>query len=150
SGFPNAPRPASGPPPKGQESGVRSQESGKKDGAQPAKPPEKAHLIVTTHGPFIYDLTRDFAQFDIPAPDPGRGPALPEQVVVQRLHDAENQLDQLLCEHHELQFRKKEAAAGSDGRPAAARPAAPRGGPADHASLQVETAHATGHTVVLT
>jgi lipopolysaccharide export system protein LptA len=126
-------------------------DKGKKAATAPV--PEKAQLVIMTPGPFYYDLQKDFAQFDIPAQRKGQ---FPEQVVVTRVNptppgaDSPPKLDHLICEHLELQFRKKEAEAPPPRLPGE-RPATKPNAPADRSgSLQVETAHATGRSVVLT
>lgn len=75
------------------------------------KPPEKAQVVITTHGPFRYAVspdnaaTPDRAFFHIPE----RRGALRERVTVTRLAGPAGQekRDQLFCDHLELTFRRK-------------------------------------------
>jgi hypothetical protein len=107
--------------------------------------PEKAHIIIKTQGPFNHDLIKNLARFDIPRVNPAS--RVPEFVIVQRVIDSVGKFDQLVCDHLEIQFRKKEEQAP------AKSPAKPRGAKQENSSssmnLQIETAHATGGTVVL-
>src|SRR5262249_46603199 len=69
---------------------------------------ERSHVVIRTAGPFHYDLVKDLARFDGP---PGSG-ADGEHVHVLRspFKDTNEQgdlVDQLLCDHLELQFRRK-------------------------------------------
>lgn len=87
-----------------------------KDGADSkGKKNERSHVVIRTQGRFVYDVTKDLATFDSPTVG---GATAPEHVLVLReaLHDAKHpgadperagQLDQLLCDHLELQFRRK-------------------------------------------
>ena len=151
SGFLNSPTPGAKKP------AATAPTAGNKAAGQPE--PEKTQLVIKTHGPFDYDMQKDFARFDIPQAKRGATPALPEQVTVirgnQPLPDrrdpllASPKLDQLVCEHLELQFRKKEAPA-TVARPRGERPKAKKEAPADRSSnLEIETAHATGKQVTL-
>src|SRR5262249_15591152 len=115
--------------------------------------PEKAKLVIKTPGPFFYDLQKDFARFDIPT----KKGQFPEQVLVTRVNppppntDAPPKQDHLICDHLELQFRKKETDASAASRPAADRTAAKQNSPTDRTgNLEVEMAHATGSSVALT
>ena len=103
--------------------------SGGEDGKKPpmvAKPgpPEKTHLHIKTFGPFVYDLIRDKARFD--APTGNRG-ALADRVEVARYEpmrklrpiplktpladkdkaSLQDMPDLLVCDHLDLQFRRK-------------------------------------------
>ncbi len=85
-------------------------------GAPPpgAAPAEKSHVIVRTRGPMHYDLPKEQAQFDIPAPGPGSDPAPTDQVLVMREHKVgpkDVMVDQLTCDSLKLQFRRKAAGA---------------------------------------
>ncbi len=107
--------------------------------------PEKSHVVIKTNGPFHYDLKKDLAWFDSPPPS-GTGGA--EQVLVIREHKAADgkKYDQLLCNHLELQLRKKE-----EDDPKGTRPKAPRD--AGMPDKEIATALATasvGDLVVLT
>jgi hypothetical protein len=105
-----------------------------KPAARPAQsPPEKAKVVITTAGPFSYDVTTDRARFEIPH----RPSNYPENVEVKRLHE-QGKLDQLFCDCLELQFRRK--AAGSPQVPGDDR----------SVSLEIQSAHATGHQVTIT
>jgi hypothetical protein len=102
--------------------------------AQKALPPQKARVFIQTQGPFDYDMRTDFAVFEISKnPNPS-----PNNVVVRRVNEAEGKLEQLVCDRLEIQFRRKNAAAGR--------------APKDDRSvdLEIETAHATGANVTLT
>src|SRR5262245_5777207 len=119
---------------------------------QPAQTAEKAQLVIKTHGPFSYDLLKDFARFDIPSKRPG---LLDEHVVVTRVNTPPGKgmapkLDSLECEHLELQFRKKEAEVSATPPPRGKSSAKPSSQPDQASNLQVETAHATGRSVKLT
>ncbi|HEY1858996.1 MAG TPA: hypothetical protein VGG61_01500 [Gemmataceae bacterium] len=82
-----------------------------------AEPVQKDKVIITTPGPFQYDMTKDFGQFDLPPRDPQQASKYPECVSVVRKHyltpwvGDENEpdflLDQLSCVHLEMQFRRK-------------------------------------------
>ena len=102
SGFlaPSKSAPTSGgtTPPKG-----RGAESG--GSAAPSGQPEKAKVVITTMGQFTYDVAKDHARFDIPV-NPG---AYPETVEVKRLHE-QGKLDQLLCDHLDIQMQRKPSA----------------------------------------
>ncbi len=100
------------------------------------KEPDKAHVVIDTDGPFVYDVPHDLARFDVPRDDPGKPmPLDPPQVLVFREHDLPDgkgrQYDQMICDHLELQFRRKAAA---DRRDASDN----RGG-----DREIESAHAT-------
>jgi hypothetical protein len=93
------------------------------------------HVHIRTSGPFSYNLQKNFARFDIPD-NPKRQFA--EQIDVIRNPELKQQ-DHLVCEHLELQFRRKNA---ETNRP---------GNSEDSAlDLEIETAHATGKEVTLT
>ena len=85
---------------------------GAKDAAGPKKPPDKAQVFISTRGTFTYDVPEDLAKFDGPPIHKG-GAALGRlgQVHVSRLHPGarfdQRKLDQLLCDHLELRFRKR-------------------------------------------
>lgn len=84
-------------------------------GTTPA--PERSHVVVQTNGPFHYDLTRDLAWFDSPAADSKIPPSSPNnQVLVSRQHKVggSEKYDQLLCDHLELQFKRKGAGTAAD------------------------------------
>jgi hypothetical protein len=89
-------------------------------------------LHITTRGPFVYNLTTDRARFDNQAGNPD------SRVNVNRLNETQHLNDQLLCDHLEIQFRRKNtgAARGADS-------SAMEGG------LDMESAHATGREVIL-
>ncbi|MCI0456080.1 MAG: hypothetical protein L0Z62_03750 [Gemmataceae bacterium] len=82
----------------------------------------KSHVVIRTQGRFVYDVTRDLATFESP-PDGGK---TPEQVVVLReaVRDKtspkdpqkDGLLDQLLCDHLELQFRRKKGLENTEAR----------------------------------
>jgi lipopolysaccharide export system protein LptA len=105
--------------------------------AAPAGPvapaePNKAHIVITTHGPFLFDVPKSYARFDI-APTPGGSP---NYVAAVRFHDPEN-TDELNCEHLELQFHPKDGSA-------------PRAVNENRSlDLEIESAHATGKLVDL-
>src|SRR5260370_10626403 len=52
-----------------------------------AEPEPKDKVIITTPGPFNYDMVKNFAQFDIPPVDPLRPSRYPERVQVERCHE---------------------------------------------------------------
>ena len=61
--------------------------------------PEKSHVVITTEGPFVYDMVKDRAQFDISQ----RPSFSPKRVSVTREHEP-GKWDQLDCDRLELQF----------------------------------------------
>jgi len=123
-------------------------------GGNPARPPAagpprpgtpaKDHIWITTAGPFVYDLPRDNARFDIPEK---AGLLAPEWVTVHRNPPtdpvAEDRSDTLECQHLELQFCRKPPERPAGNTP----PPAPDTGPAD--SHQLEWMHASGNKVTL-
>jgi hypothetical protein len=126
-----------------------------KEGDNPAE--EKSHLIIKTQGPFAYDMITDVARFDIPTPHPDTDSKFPEHVEVTRCHDSLGKLDQLICEHLEIHFRRKgkDPASGKPGSVAAeeklATPAE-KTAPGDdrEVQLEIQTVHAIGKEVTLT
>ena len=89
--------------------------AGPEDAAKPkpaaakGEAPEKAHLVVTTSGPFHYDTNKKLATFDR-APGADAGPASSDRDVhVTREHKGGDhpKYDTLQCDHLELQFRDK-------------------------------------------
>jgi lipopolysaccharide export system protein LptA len=103
---------------------------------------DKDRVTITTPGTFRYDMSKDFAQFDLPKQDPQHASNYPESVHVDRRHflskpdenaqeDPPHVDDYLNCDHLEVQFRRKPAttqAAHDDRTP----------------NLEIETIHATG------
>src|SRR5262249_28650959 len=80
--------------------------------AAPAKQADKSQVVIRTNGPFHYDFIRDLAWFDSPPQrraNDGPAPLSPEQVEVTREHQSVKKLDQLTCNHLELQFRRRAA-----------------------------------------
>jgi lipopolysaccharide export system protein LptA len=108
--------------------------------AGPPAAPEKSKVVITTAGPFYYDVNTDHARFEIPH----RASRYPENVQVQREHE-QGKLDQLFCDYLDLQFRHKQAAPGT---PAPTAPAAQ--GEDRSVNLEIQNAHATGTHVTLT
>ena len=115
---------------------------------KPAAAAEKSHLHIVTPGEFSYDMQKEFARFDIPEGYRQHPASLPEQVLVDRGDDKTTLYDHLICEHLELQFRKK-VEGGKEGRSAEGPRARPAAG-TDHSGLEIETAVATGSHVLLT
>jgi lipopolysaccharide export system protein LptA len=116
-----------------------SPENGKTQGApaaKPAPPPEKSHVIITTHGPFTYNVLTDHARFDIPEK---KGGVIPERVLLTRVHEpaSAGRNDVLDCEHLEIQFKRKDTKQG----PPSADPTG---------DLEIQTVHATAEDLVLT
>jgi hypothetical protein len=77
------------------------------------KEPEKSHVYISTYGRFEYDVQRDIAVFSSPPPKPNQ--AYPDQVSVIRTPmqaKGEQIVDQLLCDHLELKFVRKQGATG--------------------------------------
>ncbi len=135
----------------------------------PSKPADavapRSKVIITTYGPFRYDVAKEHAQFDIP---PSSG-ALEEKVMVTRYHpvkmrtllerlleppvtvewQSEDLLDLmarrhpapkqdvLRCDHLELQFHRKSATSQKPGSEDRS------------ADLEIESAHATGKLVTI-
>jgi lipopolysaccharide export system protein LptA len=117
-------------------SGARDADAAKKKEADPAAgqepAPQKSKVVIKTQGPFVYDVARYHAQFDVsdhPSPYPNR-------VAVTRVHELDKS-DELDCERLELQFRPREAEGPKPVR--------------DDRSLdlEIDTAHATGKEVLL-
>lgn len=108
--------------------------------AAPPKPaePAKAKVTIKTQGPFTYDLHTDHATFDI-SHHPG---PVPNHVAVNRTNEVEHKHEQLICEHLELQFRRRAPAAGTGDK---AAPRDERG-----MDLEIEAVDATGADVTLT
>jgi hypothetical protein len=104
----------------------------KKNAATPAA---KVPVVIVTPGPFLYDVQKDLALFNVPA-DPNQ--PSPHDVLVTR-SPKPGQFDQLCCDRLEVQFRRK-------------KNAQTKTAPEDDRSveLEIETAHATGREVVLT
>jgi lipopolysaccharide export system protein LptA len=99
-----------------------------------APPPEKAKVVITTQGPFCYNLRTDHATFDLSP----RAVSRPNVVTVHRVNEPEGKYDQLDCDHLELQFHRKDT-----GTPQPTPDERPDG-------LDIESARATGKEVVLT
>jgi hypothetical protein len=106
-----------GPPEKKSDSSVST---------SPAAPePEKSHVVIKTNGPFVYHVQKDLASFDSPEPaesskaqgaaksndtSPRRAKLDSADLVCVLREHREGQsrwLDQLLCDHLDLQFRPK-------------------------------------------
>ena len=75
-------------------------------------PADKAKVDITTQGPFHYDVAKDLAQFDLPAPT--KKTLSPPQILVMRGRlppgstGPEYQWDdQMVCDHLELQFHRR-------------------------------------------
>src|SRR5262249_366516 len=106
---------------------------------------EKSEVHIKTEGPFTYDVAKDFAQFDIPPQSKAQSKTIPENVIVRRFskfpktpNDPSPLTDEVVCDHLELQFRRK-----NQGNTQAPRD--------DHTpDLEIESAHAMGEEVVLT
>jgi hypothetical protein len=107
------------------------------DAGDKAAPPaaaeaNKAHIVITTQGPFDFDVPKSHARFDI-ASTPGGSP---NWVSAVRFHDP-GRTDELSCEHLDLQFHPK------DGN-------SPRAVNEDRSlDLEIENVHATGRQVDL-
>ncbi len=100
---------------------------------KPEEAEENAHVVIDTQGPFAYDFKTDKAIFEI---SKLAGPR-PNLVTVDRCNEQTKMSDQLKCDRLEIQFARKDAAAGST---AASSPD----------KLEIETVKATGKNVVLT
>ncbi len=118
----------------------------KVDPPSPATPPSippKAKVIITTQGPFDYDMVHDQARFSI-----SRLPFLrsPDVVEVTRIPNLKRSdlTDQLECDQLELQFHRK----GQGASPPAGD--SPPGAAGQSVELEIESAHATGKQVILT
>lgn len=107
--------------------------------AKANEPTDKPKVVITTPGPFRYDVAADHARFDVP---PKRGP-LPEKVTVTRLSGppGKEKHDYLYCEHLELQFARKNEPA----TPASAHAA--NESETHSMDLNIQDAHATGREV---
>lgn len=104
---------------------------------------DKPKVVITTPGPFRYDVATDHARFDVPAK---RGP-LPEKVTVTRLSGPPGQEKHefLYCEHLDLQFQRKSDKPKTGGEPAAINAVDSQ----QSIDLKIQDAHATGHEVEL-
>ncbi len=116
--------------------------------------PEKDKVVIQTQGPFEYLVETDFARFDI---SQHPGPYANHVEVTRQYAPAEagGPRDYLVCDHLELQFRRKNAkpkpaANGAPAPPAPATPAAPAAADDRSVDLEIERAHATGKEVILT
>ncbi|HZT80599.1 MAG TPA: hypothetical protein VFA26_10265, partial [Gemmataceae bacterium] len=111
----------------------------------PAEQPAKSHVVINTEGPFVYDVTKDRATFDIPR---ATSEFAVYQVIVVRERE-QGKHDRLECQHLELDFLRK----NKDGADGADKPSA-KGAPADaeerSVDLEIKTAHATGKDLLLT
>ncbi|HMC66335.1 MAG TPA: hypothetical protein VKI65_15465, partial [Gemmataceae bacterium] len=116
---------------------------------RPSQPnvPEKAQVVINTQGPFVYDLRTDVARFDIlQQHEPRRRP---DQVHIYRLQKRQGIYDHLICDHLEIEFRRKPPTAARSGKSSDA-PAAAQD---PSTSLEMQSAHAwadSDHEVVLT
>ncbi len=108
----------------------------KKKAKKKKNPQERSHVQIKTHGPFVYDMETDVAQFKIPEQKGGLL-SQPEYVKVTRTNPRSKLPpgepdDYLHCDHLVLQFRrrdsKKQQKKANDGA----------------LNLQIETATATG------
>ncbi|MGE3809817.1 MAG: hypothetical protein AB7K24_34565, partial [Gemmataceae bacterium] len=99
---------------------------------EPAQKKDPAKLVITTEGPFLYEVNIDEAYFEIPK-EPNR---LGERVKVTRLSGPNHEKhDKLECDKLHIQFVRKSKTAGNNG-------------PDDRAlNLTVKNAHATGRQV---
>jgi hypothetical protein len=119
-------------------------EAPKPDKTSPAAgSPPKSKVVITTQGPFEYDLVHDIARFSI-SRRRGIAPDLVEVTRFQNLRRLDLR-DVLECDELELQFRRKEAAAPPRGQPLAT----PEGAGDRGVALEIESAHATGTQVTL-
>jgi lipopolysaccharide export system protein LptA len=100
--------------------------------ATSADQPAKSKVVITTSGPFTYDVQKDFARFEIPY---GQS-HYPENVEVRRLND-KGSVDQLFSDFLDLQFQRKASNGPQD--------------PADDRSvnLEIQSAHASGRQVTI-
>jgi lipopolysaccharide export system protein LptA len=75
--------------------------------------PDKDHVQITTQGPFVYDVTKDFGVFEMVH----KLSNLPSRVHVTRQHlepgAKDEKKDELFCDRLELQFHRKEAPVNS-------------------------------------
>jgi hypothetical protein len=93
---------------------------------------EKAHVVIRTQGPFLYNVPKAHAQFDVSV-NPG---PYPNSVSVIRMHEL-GKIDELDCQHLEIQFRPKD---GSSAQPVREDRSV---------DLDIEWAHATGKEVIV-
>jgi lipopolysaccharide export system protein LptA len=114
-----------------------------KSAAPAADKGDKAEIVITTAGPFIYNCRTYLARFDIPQ----RPSRHPEVVRARRLHEQGKQ-DMIECDHLELQFRPKTETAGSAPKPAPSKSHGTNENPSE--GLAIESAHATGSSLTLT
>jgi hypothetical protein len=124
--------------------GSRPAQPAAKPAAPKPAPGPRDHILITTNGPFVYDLPTTHARFDIPEKG---NPFSREVVTVQRnpplKEGAVNKSDKLDCEHLDLQLRRKVPEAASPASALAVESASQ--GP----NLDIEWAHAWGKTIHL-
>jgi lipopolysaccharide export system protein LptA len=101
----------------------------------PVPPPETAKIVITTAGPFSYDMAKDIGQFDAP---PKKEGLLPDPVQVTRIHEPAEagKRDHLECDHLLFQFhRRSSTEPKKDDR---------------SVELEIESVHATGENLTIT
>lgn len=103
----------------------------------PAAPPKPSHVTITTDGPFVYDVQKQHAEFDVSGPGAFANLAEYTNWVTVIREQQQHMQDTLKCQHLELQFRRREATANGPAAPP------PRSDDTGEASMDIETAHAT-------
>ncbi len=114
-------------------------------------PTEKSHLFVQTLGPFVYDLRKDMAFFDIPKGATreivqvmrehrlGEGKARKEPPTDKTTVEPPALFDKLKCHHLELQFRKPAEKVVPEDKPAVED----KGDSSQSIDKEIESARAT-------
>jgi hypothetical protein len=94
---------------------------------------KRAHVVIKTQGPFVFDVPHSHARFDV-SEHPGPYPNRVQATRIQEL----DKCDELDCEHLELQFQQKDENS-------------PKTTVREDRSLdlEIQTAHATGKEVTL-
>jgi hypothetical protein len=100
--------------------------------ARTGPPAKKAHVVIQTQGPFVFDVPRSHARFDV-----SEHPGLYRNGVLATRIQEEGKYDQLECEHLELQFQQKDDKSQKTVREDRSL------------DLEIQTAHATGKVVTL-
>jgi hypothetical protein len=79
-----------------------------------AAPGQKSRVVITTEGPFTYDLPKDRARFEsLPRGEGKAAGIVPGQVTVWREH-VQGKFDQIICDLLVLQFRRKKGGPGAN------------------------------------
>jgi lipopolysaccharide export system protein LptA len=113
----------------------------------PELPPEKAHIIITTPGRFVYDMFKDYDLATFSVPNAGLAGAAPSFITVIRQNprsDANQMInnDQLVCEHLIVRLKRREEKDPKNPQ----APVRPASNDSVEQGMEIETVHATGST----